>query len=374
MPSSLFVYHEPPHFNTAGDKNVKPPPKFIPRCQRIGTALLVAGMLLMISFRPALAQHQIDPETWIQMRKMFRDKIPATTIEEDIAALEGEKARTAGPKLIDRGPIVLPAVHEALRKTDNPPRRTIGLLQVIQALGDKSSVPVLLDLLREYPKAPFRRDLLLTLAKLPATEEAYTFIASLAADNNEPWNTRRMAFTWFGMHRDRRGRKLADAFRGDPDLQRRIPALYVLAMLGDPGALEPVAQILKDGAPASYRNILLISLAQLTAPDDFQNRAPASLSWSDGYKNALLYARYTNAGDSAKPAICRELLRSSYPGHLRTAVRCLLDTGHADDLRPLAALSLEVPGQSALIRNEIRKAGWQIIDTETEFRIVPPGS
>ena len=41
------------------------------------------------------------------------------------------------------------------------------------------------------------------------------------------------------------------------------------------------------------------------------------------------------------------------------------------DLRPYAAVDLEAPGRAAIIRNEIRKAGWQIIDTEAEFSIVP---
>jgi hypothetical protein len=32
---------------------------------------------------------------------------------------------------------------------------------------------------------------------------------------------------------------------------------------------------------------------------------------------------------------------------------------------------MEAPGRAALLRNEIRKAGWRIIDTDTEFRIEP---
>ena len=41
------------------------------------------------------------------------------------------------------------------------------------------------------------------------------------------------------------------------------------------------------------------------------------------------------------------------------------------DLRPYAAVDLEAPGRTAIIHNEIRKADWQIIDTDAEFRIVP---
>ena len=68
------------------------------------------------------------------------------------------------------------------------------------------------------------------------------------------------------------------------------------------------------------------------------------------------------------------MLRSQTPGQLEFAVRFLLENGHASDLRPYAALDLETPGRDALIRNEIRKAGWQISDTEDEFNIEPVNS
>jgi hypothetical protein len=65
------------------------------------------------------------------------------------------------------------------------------------------------------------------------------------------------------------------------------------------------------------------------------------------------------------------MLRSQTPGHRELAVRYLLENGRASDLRPHAALDLEAPGRAALIRNEIRKAGWRIIDTDDEFNIEP---
>jgi hypothetical protein len=129
--------------------------------------------------------------------------------------------------------------------------------------------------------------------------------------------------------------------------------------------------ILTEGAPANSRDALMLSLAHLVTPEEFEKRAPKSLAWSNGYKNSLLYSRFLHADESEKPSICKNLLRSSLPGHLGTAVRCLLESGHADDLRPLAAISLEAPGRDALIRNEIRKAGWHIVDTDTEFLIEP---
>ncbi len=340
------------------------------RCSAMLSRALLLGLMLLTA-SSAAAQHDIDPEVWIEMRKMHREKGPAPSIAEDVGALAGPGARRAGPRLIDRGPEVLPAVHSALLAPEVEPRHALRLLQVMGPLGDESSVPVVLELLRREPQSPLRRDALLILAKLPATDAAADFIGQLAAYEAEPWRTRRMAFTWYGLHRDPRGLPSAEALRNSPDLQRRIACLFVLARLGDESALEPISEILAAGAPANARDTLLLALAELVGPDEFERRAPAALAWSDGYRDSLRYARYRAAAPADRPPLCLEMLRAEMPGHRKIAVRCLLDTGHADDLRPFAALDLEAPGRATLVRNEIRRAGWRVVDTDSEFRIVP---
>jgi len=307
------------------------------------------------------------------MRKMFRPKRPAPTIEEDIAALAGAEAKRAGPRLIDRGPEALPAVHAALRASEIEPRQAQVLLQVIRSIGDKSSVPVVLEFIKKDKQNLLRRDALLALAYLPATEGSAAFMTDVAANEDEAWKTRRVSFGWFGLHRDARGRPFAEPLRADPDLEKRSAGLFVLARLGDITVLEPISQLLAAGPPANSRDILMLALAEITTPGEFERRAPASLAWSHGYKDALLYTRYIAAGPEEKIPLCRDMLRSQRPEHLELAVRCLLESGHADDLRPMAAVDLEAPGRAALVRNEIRKAGWRIIDTDDEFSIVPDG-
>jgi hypothetical protein len=322
----------------------------------------------------AVAQHKVDPETWVEMRKMFREKGPTPTIEEDVAALAGGNARSAGPRLIDRGPEVLPAVHAALLAPNVEPRHAVRLLQMIGSLSEEVSVPVVLDLLRRDPKSPLRRDALYVLATLPATADAAVFILELASNSSEVWQTRRMAFTWFGLHRDPRGRPYAEALRADADPERRAGGLYVLARLGDETALEPISKMLAAGVPSNSRDLLMVALAELASPEEVERSVPSSLAWSSGYKDALRYARYRLAIPHEQPAVCLEMLHSQLPGHREIAVRCLLKTGHAVDMRPFAALDLEAPGRAVLVRNEIRRAGWRIVDTDTEFRIEPEPS
>lgn len=318
----------------------------------------------------AWAQHRIDPEQWVEMRKMARPKGPPPSLEEDVAALAGPEARVAGPRLIDRGPEALPALHAALLAPRADPNHAHRILQVLAPLEDASSVPVVLGLLGRDEASPLRRDALLVLAMLPATDEAAAFVGALAGDAREPWHTQRMAFTWYGFHRDERGRPFAEALRADPDPQKRAAALYLLARLGDESAREPAARMLAEGAPGSVRDVLFLALAELATPAEMETLVPTRVR-GGGYEDALRYARYRTAGDEERPALCEAMLRAEMPGHRGLAVRCLLDAGRPEVLRPHAALDLEAPGRAALLRNEIRKAGWRVVDTEDEFRIEP---
>ncbi len=302
---------------------------------------------------------------------MFRNKGPAPTIEEDVAALAGADAKRAGPRLIDHGPQALPAVHAALTSTEVEPRHALRLLQVMGSIGEKSSVPIVIEFLKKDKKSPLRRDALLILAFLPVTDESAALIIDIATDVNEKWYARRMTLTWFGLHRDARGRPYAEALLADADPEKQTAGLFVFARLGDKSVLEPIRQLLAAGPPANSRDALMLALAEITTPEEFERWAPSSLSWSSGYKESLLYARYLAAGPQEKIPLCLEMLRSRTHGHRELAVRYLLENGHASDLRPHAALDLEAPGRAALIRNEIRKAGWRIIDTDDEFNIEP---
>ena len=58
--------------------------------------VLIIG-LLSSSPHNTFAQHEIAPENWVEMRKMFRNKGSIPTIEEDVSALAGGDAERAPP-------------------------------------------------------------------------------------------------------------------------------------------------------------------------------------------------------------------------------------------------------------------------------------
>ena len=106
-----------------------------PTCLR--AALFACVLLLGLApgaVSTAAAQHAIDAETWVEMRKKFREKGPVPTIQEDVAALAGGGARKSGPRLIDRGPEVLPAVHAAVLAPDVDPRHALALLREVNGV------------------------------------------------------------------------------------------------------------------------------------------------------------------------------------------------------------------------------------------------
>jgi hypothetical protein len=180
-----------------------------------------------------------------------------------------------------------------------------------------------------------------------------------------------MAYTWFGLQRDARGLKHAQKLLNSTEQEKQAAGHFVLSRLGNKTILEPVTKLLNAGAPANMRDSLLISLSEITTPEDFKKRAPASLTWSSGYKEGLIYSQFKAAVADKKSHYILQMLRSRTPGHRKLAVNYLLENGYARELRPFAAVSLEAPGLAAIIRNDIRRAGWKIIDTDEIFEIVP---
>jgi len=326
----------------------------------------------------ARAQHEFDPETWIALRHELGPKGPVPPVAEDIAALAlgRDSAKRAGPRLIARGPEILPDLHAALLEPGTSAEQAFLLLQVLRSIGDSSSVSPIITALKRDPdhlhKAGF-----LALSMLPPTDEAVAFATALAEREDESWRKRRMAFTYFGMQRDSRGRKWAEPLLASEDPEQRAAGLFVLARLGDAGALEPITQLLAEGATPNSRGSLMFALAELVGPEEFLTRAPSGFEWSSDYREPLHYATARAGSETERPAACVKLLRAMLPGLKGVGVRCLLERGLEKELLPPLALDMEVPGLPALLRAELRKAGYQLIDTESEFRITraePPSA
>ena len=59
---------------------------FVPSPRRAVVARVFFLAIVLGAAPAAVAQHELEPEAWIEMRKMFRAKEPTPTIEQDVAA------------------------------------------------------------------------------------------------------------------------------------------------------------------------------------------------------------------------------------------------------------------------------------------------
>jgi hypothetical protein len=105
----------------------------------------------------------------------------------------------------------------------------------------------------------------------------------------------------------------AEVLATNTEPQHALRLLQVMAPIADLSSVPVVLQLLRREPQTPLRRDALLVLA-----------------WSGGYRDARRYALYGAAG-----------------------------------------VDMEAPGGAALLRNEIRRAGWRVIDTETEFRIEP---
>ncbi len=296
----------------------------------------------------------------------------AQSAAEDVAALaSGPGAKAAAARLVERGPEALPALHAALLASDTEPRRIASIMQVLAAIGDASSVAPIVELAEGYPERWILKPAFLALTALPQTEASAAFAARIADNPSEAWSVRQGVLAYFGMHRDPRGRRWAEPLVDARDPVRRAAALFVLARLGDREALGPILELLEDGAPPSARVALLMGLAELVDAEDFAYRAPAELSWTREYKSALRYAQYRTAEGALRADACRAMLRAATPGHSELGVRCLLELGREEDLLPYIALDLADPQRPAMLKADIRKAGYRVVDTGDGISIEP---
>ena len=270
--------------------------------------VLIIG-LLSSSPHHVFAQHEIAPENWIEMRKMFRNKGPIPTLKEDVAALAGGDGKRAAHPI--NGPRPWSTAGCSCRPKIT---RNWAITRPSPSSGDGSLLPrkapflSFLSSSKKTKKVLCAAMLFYILALLPVTEESAALIIDIATDVNEKWNTRE----WHAHGSDSTVTHadvvtLSHFARSWPGKTSR--RLIVLARLGDKTVLEPISQLLAAGAPPIYE-ALMLALAEITTPEEFERRAPSCLAWSRRYKNLCFMRDILLADHKKKFPLCLEMLRS----------------------------------------------------------------
>jgi HEAT repeat protein len=298
-------------------------------------------------------------------------------VAADIAALSGSGSRQtkAALRLLERAPESLPSMHRAVLSPDTSARERGRLIALLLDLGDPRSVDVLLRIAHAYPNEPgLRIDVLRALGELPQTVESFQFAADTLADPNRIPRVRRQALMYFAMQREPRGRERAERFRNDPDLDMRATALYLLASLGDVTAVDPIAKLLREQPKPSIRYGLLLALAKLVDPEEFEEQVGSVPPRGDEYDSALRIAMLRTAPQQDRVTLAREMLESEFPNERRIAMRALLDENALNQLTPLLSKWWRVPAHvRASVAAEIYRGGYRIVekDRRLEFEKRP---
>lgn len=294
-------------------------------------------------------------------------------ITADISALSGPRSRSARAalQLLERAPESVPALHQAVLSQDTDARERSRLIALLLELGDRRSVDVLLQAVEAHPEEPgLRVSVLRALGELPQTEASFAFATRTLENAQETPRLKRQALVYFATQRDPRGRKWAERFRDDPDLDLRVAALYLAASLGDETALEPISELLREQPGASFRYALLLGLAELVDPAEFERRATPAQPRSDEYESALRIATLRSAGTERRVALALEMLESQFPNERRIAMRALLESNALDELSLLLEKWGAVPAYTrASVAAELYRGGYRIVEKDRHLAI-----
>jgi hypothetical protein len=180
-------------------------------------------------------------------------------------------------------------------------------------------------------------------------------------DPSELTPVRRKALVALAMQREPRGRTWARKYRDDPDIELRAAALFLAASLGDRTATEPITTLLREQSSSSYRYGLLLGLAELLDPAEFEAHAAPAQRFESEYESAHRIARFRSGGADTRAALFREMLASSFPNERQLAVRDLLAREQIGELTSLLAEWENVaPSVRATVAGELHRAGYRI--------------
>jgi HEAT repeat protein len=175
---------------------------------------------------------------------------------------------------------------------------------------------------------------------------------------------------YFAMQREERGREWAERFRNDGDLDMRAAALYLAASLGDETALEPITALLREQPRSSIRYGLLLALAQLVDPTEFEQRAGAARQHGGEYDSALRIAKLRSARAKERVALARKMLESPFPNERRIAMRALLERNALDELTSLLEQWWMVPAHMrATVAAELYRGGYRLVEKDRRLEI-----
>lgn len=332
----------------------------------LGVVLLV-GAVAAAYLSPPASAHQVhgSPDT-------VRDRsVSENSVEQDVAALAGLHlpAKRAAARLVERGEAILPALHAAMTAPGATDEQQIQIATVLGEIGDASSIGPLIALAEANPtNLGIRQEVLSMLAELPASPASRAFVTRVLDNRREDPLVRRKGLVFFGMHRDERALRYVVRHRADENLEMRGAALFLAARLGDVTARDPIVALLSLPAPPSLRYGLMLGLAELVPPSEFEALAPDYLHASWEYASALRCARFRVGGTEERLGLWRAMIESPSIFERNLAAGIVLQEQGPEELARLVEPGMPEPVRAAA-RHRLRQEGFRVIPEGDKVKI-----
>ncbi len=288
------------------------------------------------------------------------------SIEADIAALStsGHRSSQAAERLLRRGESSLEPLHHAVRAPNTSTRERFNIIALLAELGDPRSVGVVIEVATTHEPALIR-DVLRALGSMPPGPQSFAFLERVLSDPGTSARNRGQALVALVLQRELRGASWAARHREAADVELRAAALFLAASLGDATALEPVTALIAAQPGASFRYSMLLALAELADPTDFEVRAAPARAFEHEYDSAHRIARFRSGDAAVRADLFRPMLMSRFPHERRLAVRDLLARGQLAELDSLLEEWQHVaPRVRVTVAAELHRAGYRIAERD----------
>lgn len=286
------------------------------------------------------------------------DQTAWPSIEEDIQSLSsfGARAQAAGERLVERGPVILPAAHAALRGAESSIPLKMQLITVLGEVGAAESVDALLEVAEVHKSDRYLyQNTLLALAKLPPDENATAFAdRQLDRADNDPLIQR--SALWYHAQRPTLTSTRWAVQYGAPEAggDLRYAGLYLAAKLGDASARNAILELIRAGQKPARERVLLQGLAEIVPPGELE-QILNNLSVSDMHRReALRLSTLKHGAAEERDAVAEQMLGTGTGEEQQTAARALLKNAKVE---PLAESWTQ---GNPVVRSTLRREGFEI--------------
>lgn len=259
-------------------------------------------------------------------------------IANDINTLngKGQAVTEAAQRLIAAGPDVLEQLHSVLADKATTIKQKQILVIILGNISDVKSIQPIIETVRLFPdEINLKTSALRSISNFVRNKEIENFVYGVLEDKNTEPRILRSALVYLADHHEVRDKKWAEVYSAPQfDLKVRSAALYLGGLLGIESFKEKILETLKVRKKSNGEAYMLIGLASLTTPDEFN-----ALTKTEGINlkqdniKAAEYHYYLHSGNNEQKSEAAAEILNKGPSFLKNdAIQYLIESADAEAL------------------------------------------